>query len=83
MRAAACQVPSHVIRRPRYERVRAIAVMEQIVLTDGLHHVCVFGHHPEWVKVLGFDQTERQVRAQPSKAGKKRFLPRIGFWRGD
>ena len=83
MRAAACQAASHVVRRPRHQRVRAIAVVEQIVLTDDLHDVCVFGHHPEWIEVFGFDPTERQVRAQPPKPGKKRFLLRIGFRRGD
>jgi hypothetical protein len=57
--------------------------MEQIVLADDLQDICVLGHHPEWIKAFGFDSPERQVRAKPTKAGKKRFLPRIGFRRGD
>jgi hypothetical protein len=39
--------------------VRAIAVVEQIVLPDDLGDICVLGHHPEWIKVVGFDSTER------------------------
>jgi hypothetical protein len=63
--------------------VRAIAVVEQIVLTDDLGDICVLGHHPEWIKAFGFDSTERSVRAKPPKPGKKRFLLRISFRRGD
>jgi hypothetical protein len=63
--------------------VRAIAVVEQIVLTDNLHDIRVLGHHPEGIEAFGFDSTERQVRAKPPKPGKKRFLLRISFRRGD
>jgi hypothetical protein len=83
MWAAARQGTRHIVRRPWYEGVRAIAVVEQIVLTDDLGDICVLGHHPERIKAFGFDPTERSVRAKPPKPGKQRFLVRISFRRGD
>jgi hypothetical protein len=59
MWATARQGTRHIVRRPWYERVRAIAVVKQIVLTNDLYDIRVLGHHPEWIKVFGFDQTER------------------------
>jgi hypothetical protein len=83
MWAAARQGTRHVVRRPGHEGVRAIAVVEQIVLTDDLGDICVLGHHPERIKAFGFDPTERPVRAKPPKPGKQRFLVRISLRRGD
>src|SRR5471032_1712858 len=83
MRAAARHAASQLVRRLWHQRVRAIAVVEQIVLTNDLRDVCVFRHHPEWIKASGFDSTERSVRAKPPKSCKKRFLLRISFRRGD
>jgi hypothetical protein len=54
-----------------------------MVLPDDLRDIGVPGHHPEWIKTLRFDQAERLVGAKPPKPGKKRFLLRIGFRRGD
>jgi hypothetical protein len=59
MWAPARQGTSHFVGRPWHESVRAIAIVEQIVLTDDLRDICVLGHHPEWIKVFGFDSTER------------------------
>jgi len=63
--------------------VRAIAVVEQTVLTDDVRDICVPGHHPEWIEAFGFDSTQRQIRAKPPKSCKKRLLLRISFRRGD
>jgi hypothetical protein len=83
MWAAARQAARHIVRRPGYEGVRAIAVVEQIVLADDLGDICVLGHHPERIEAFGFDPTERPVRAKPPKPGKQRFLVRISLRRGD
>jgi len=59
MWAPARQGTSHLVRRPWHERVGAIAAVEQIVLTDDVRDICMPRHHPEWIKVFGFDSTDR------------------------
>src|SRR5260370_28456426 len=67
MWAAARQGTRHIVRRPWYESVRAIADVEQIVLPDDLGDSCLLGHHPERIEAFGFDPSHRSLRPQPTK----------------
>src|SRR4029077_2670943 len=81
MRAPARQRARHLVGSSWHKRMRAIAIAEQLVLTNDPGYVSVLRHQPERVKTFYFDSTKRWIGAEPTKSSEKRFLSRIGFRR--
>src|SRR5262249_44254445 len=64
-------------------RGRAVTVVKQVVLPARLENIRMSRHCPERIEAFGLHLAQRDVRPQPAKPCKQRFLFGIGSRRDD